>query len=746
MIITSIRLQNIRSYVSEAIVFPEGSVILSGDVGAGKSTILLAIEFALFGVLRGALDGTALLRNGSSSGSVEIDFSVDGKKVIIKRTLKRGKNSVSQDAGYIITDGVKNEGTAVELKSRVLDLLGYPKELLSKSKDLIYLYTVYTPQEEMKRILFDEGGHRIGTLRTVFQIDKYERVGSNTVFVVRALKEKIREFEGQISDLGLKNEQREKLESDLGAVKKRVEDFSPLLAGCRQKIAEKQEAISGLEHRIKELNELKSSVNVLSAKLREKTDFLSSIIEEANMISRKILEFNQQAESLKLFEEPFAKKVAFMKKKVSALNEKISVKDDLKKSIARAEDDLNKILAIIREHEVLKESAERTMAKIVSFDSCPLCLQPVSSSHRQQILQAEKKKVSEALKVLEGKRLLREEVSDETADLKKKLDEVIEQEKLVAQLMPEIESFGETIAELGLGFQGEIVMSIKEELPRMKAIQKKLREQKRLAAFIHEKEEAMKQMFARQAAVSSEIARLKTEQDALKEKEKSFENIDGEYENSRKKMNGLQSEEKQLLVSKASLDKELENIEANISLLGAEIERKNRAKDRLKELKKTQSWFEDFFMNLMEVIEKQVMLRVHNEFNSLFQEWFGILMEDETMSARLDDEFSPVIEQNGYETSIQNLSGGERTGCALAYRLALNRVINNLVTGIKTSDLIILDEPTDGFSSEQLEKVRDVIEQLNIKQIIIVSHESKIESFVNSIIKIEKQGHISSVA
>ena len=746
MIITSIRLQNIRSYVSEAIVFPEGSVILSGDVGAGKSTILLAIEFALFGVLRGALDGTALLRNGSSSGSVEIDFSVDGKKVIIKRTLKRGKNSVSQDAGYIITDGVKNEGTAVELKSRVLDLLGYPKELLSKSKDLIYRYTVYTPQEEMKRILLDEGGHRIGTLRTVFQIDKYERVGSNTVFVVRALKEKIREFEGQISDLGLKNEQREKLESDLGAVKKRVEDFSPLLAGCRQKIAEKQEAISGLEHRIKELNELKSSVNVLSAKLREKTDFLSSIIEEANMISRKILEFNQQAESLKLFEEPFAKKVAFMKKKVSALNEKISVKDDLKKSIARAEDDLNKILAIIREHEVLKESAERTMAKIVSFDSCPLCLQPVSSSHRQQILQAEKKKVSEALKVLEGKRLLREEVSDETADLKKKLDEVIEQEKLVAQLMPEIESFGETIAELGLGFQGEIVMSIKEELPRMKAIQKKLREQKRLAAFIHEKEEAMKQMFARQAAVSSEIARLKTEQDALKEKEKSFENIDGEYENSRKKMNGLQSEEKQLLVSKASLDKELENIEANISLLGAEIERKNRAKDRLKELKKTQSWFEDFFMNLMEVIEKQVMLRVHNEFNSLFQEWFGILMEDETMSARLDDEFSPVIEQNGYETSIQNLSGGERTGCALAYRLALNRVINNLVTGIKTSDLIILDEPTDGFSSEQLEKVRDVIEQLNIKQIIIVSHESKIESFVNSIIKIEKQGHISSVA
>ena len=148
----------------------------------------------------------------------------------------------------------------------------------------------------------------------------------------------------------------------------------------------------------------------------------------------------------------------------------------------------------------------------------------------------------------------------------------------------------------------------------------------------------------------------------------------------------------------------------------------------------------------MDTIEKHVMLKIHQEFNELFQQWFNTLIEDETLGVRLDDEFTPVIDQNGYETGIENLSGGERTAVALAYRLALNRVINDIVSEIKTKDILMLDEPTEGFSSEQLDKIRIILEQLNIKQVIIVSHESKIESFVDKVIRVEKQEHVSSVA
>ena len=139
------------------------------------------------------------------------------------------------------------------------------------------------------------------------------------------------------------------------------------------------------------------------------------------------------------------------------------------------------------------------------------------------------------------------------------------------------------------------------------------------------------------------------------------------------------------------------------------------------------------------------MLNVYHEFNELFKRWFDVLMEDETINVRLDDSFSPVVEQNGYEISVSNLSGGERTAAALAYRLALNKVVNDLMSGIKTKDLIILDEPTDGFSSEQLDKVRDVLEQIGTKQTIIVSHETKIESFVDNVVRIGKNEHVSEV-
>ena len=105
----------------------------------------------------------------------------------------------------------------------------------------------------------------------------------------------------------------------------------------------------------------------------------------------------------------------------------------------------------------------------------------------------------------------------------------------------------------------------------------------------------------------------------------------------------------------------------------------------------------------------------------------------------MDESFTPLIEQQGHDIDYAYLSGGERTAAALAYRLALNQTINNIVTEIKTKDIIILDEPTDGFSMEQLDRMKQVIEDLDAKQVILVSHDPKIESFVNNVIRIEKQ-------
>jgi len=193
----------------------------------------------------------------------------------------------------------------------------------------------------------------------------------------------------------------------------------------------------------------------------------------------------------------------------------------------------------------------------------------------------------------------------------------------------------------------------------------------------------------------------------------------------------------------AAQEQEKKSLQKQIAEIEERLQTFQKIKDKIKQLSKIQEWFESFFLKLMTTMEKHVMVSIHREFSALLKDWLAILIED--IDIFLDDEFAVKIIQDGYEADIQTLSGGEKTSVALAYRLALNKVVNDLITMIKTKELIILDEPTDGFSTEQLDKVRDVLNELNMKQTIIVSHEPKLESFVQNIIRVVKTDNISKV-
>src|SRR3989344_6999199 len=104
MIFKNIRLKNIRSYKETEIAFPEGAVLLAGDVGSGKTTILLAIEFALFGLQPGQR-GSSLLSNGEEEGTVRLECEVGEIHAVIERSLKRGPKTITQDYSAITLEG-----------------------------------------------------------------------------------------------------------------------------------------------------------------------------------------------------------------------------------------------------------------------------------------------------------------------------------------------------------------------------------------------------------------------------------------------------------------------------------------------------------------------------------------------------------------------------------------------------------------------------------------------------------------
>jgi len=152
----------------------------------------------------------------------------------------------------------------------------------------------------------------------------------------------------------------------------------------------------------------------------------------------------------------------------------------------------------------------------------------------------------------------------------------------------------------------------------------------------------------------------------------------------------------------------------------------------------------DFLIPTLSLIEKKMMREIFEEFNDNFQKWFKILVDDYSKSARINEEFTPIIEQDNYEQDINYLSGGEKTSVAFAYRLALNNVVQKVSTSMD-SNVLILDEPTDGFSTEQLFKIRDIFDELQCEQLIMVSHERELESFANHIFKVEKVDGYSTI-
>lgn len=194
----------------------------------------------------------------------------------------------------------------------------------------------------------------------------------------------------------------------------------------------------------------------------------------------------------------------------------------------------------------------------------------------------------------------------------------------------------------------------------------------------------------------------------------------------------------------SALNTKIEEGRKRVAELESEVKTKEESVKRTDFLAEYAIWLDDYFIPTVENIEKHVLITVQQEFNEFFQHWFSLLVEDPTKDARIDEDFTPIIEQDGYEQDVLYLSSGERTSVALAYRLALNMLVRKVSAGMK-SGLLILDEPTDSFSREQLFKIRDILKELECPQIVIVSHEKELESFADQVYRITKVNGISKM-
>jgi len=281
MLLRSLKLENIRSHTRSTITFPKGKVLLQGDIGSGKSSVLLALEFALFGTQQG-LSGASLLRHDAREGSVELHVVLPSitqqnilQEIIIKRTLKRTKQGIAQEAGYLIADGMKTDGTAIELKAKMYELLGYPLDLVSKTKSLLYRYTVYTPQEEMKAILTQDPELRLNILRKLFGIDRYKQMKDNIGLYTKEMRTEIRILQAKTEDLELKKDALRVEEEKQKTLQQTVNQAQHRVQEQKQKLDEQKKRKEQIEQTIKNYQEQEKQKAMIQTQIEEKNRVLS---------------------------------------------------------------------------------------------------------------------------------------------------------------------------------------------------------------------------------------------------------------------------------------------------------------------------------------------------------------------------------------------------------------------------------------------------------------------------------------
>ena len=197
MILEQVEISNVRSIKKLRLEFPRTTMLFFGDIGSGKSSVLKAVEFALFGILKSAdLSGDSILRRGENKGFVELSFLLAEDHYKIRRGLSRSKDGkVSQTNGFLIINGRQTSYTPTDLRRKILEALNYSVTRYERAQSIdLFRYTVYTPQESVKEILEADPEKRFEILKDVFGIDKYEVTLKNLSIINDYLRDKLKEI------------------------------------------------------------------------------------------------------------------------------------------------------------------------------------------------------------------------------------------------------------------------------------------------------------------------------------------------------------------------------------------------------------------------------------------------------------------------------------------------------------------------------------------------------------------------
>ncbi|OYT39356.1 MAG: chromosome segregation protein SMC [Desulfurococcales archaeon ex4484_58] len=755
MIILGIRLKNIRSYRDRVIVFPsKGIISLYGDVGSGKSSILQAISYALFGqsktgssnpIARYAYPrGEDLLRIGRREGFVRLLIGQrkddEERLILVERGLRREGDRVRDTGGrltiYKLTGSSGKQSiqiiydrflSAEDLRIKLLEILGIPETKTRRGKPLVFTNAIYVPQFSVNEIFNVSDKDRLALINKAISIEKYNYIKKNLEEILPRLRR-----------------EKKTLDEKVEFIKKIIEEIKP--EEIKKKINEKQDEKSKIEKQYRdkenERERLKKKLDEILKEYNAKNEELNRVVNKLGELDIVEKELNKIENEIKVIlekhklKEPgeakqligqYNSKIKDFKEKIDKLKGKISLKEELKNRIKGKIDNLDKkirehtknLAGIRKEIEVLmKEYNEKKneldeKERLINKGICPVCGQRIPHEHGVRLIEEIKAKIKDIEVKINSLKNNEENESRIISQLEKEKD----------TLDRELRSIDEEI--------GQYNRSIQDLINEKYELEKKIDELNKLSTLLDEKknyEEKIKEK-PRYQRLKNEledlIKKLHTEITELKNR---IDNINEEIRDLYGRIQSIEGEIKSL----EEKLKEYEKYRKEYELYKRQQEFINKTVEFLKK--------NGIFSNLVSSVEEKLRATALTRFKELFTEYFHKLMEDyEIIYVDLDESFKPIIKMrvDNVEGEIPQPSGGQATSISLAYRLALNMVARRMTPELRYSSLI-LDEPTYGFSPERVSKLRDLLKEISRgRQVIVVTHDQELKEVGDCKIKLE---------
>ena len=344
--ITSIELGDFLSHSDTKLEFENGVTVFVGDNGAGKSSIIDAITFALFGQ-HTRKSNKSLIKRGSNQGFTKIGFSINDKQYQAVRKID-SKGSLSAKFSEIIGDD-RIELAAGERKQFGESMTHEIEKTIGLDFEKLKIASI-VQQGELNAIINAKPKEFKELLNAIIGINKLDVASESMKTVNKEFRQNIRE------KIGYDDTHIEILSKELERYQKEIEDAKPQ----KDQLKTKQDNLKT------EVDELRKKVEIDTPKIDK--------IDQLELRKKELVEYAKEAI------REIQREISENERKIHDCEgcfEHVSLKENLESKIQKIEQAIEDALKKIQEMQSQTASLEEKQllaSKLQLKDNkCPVC-------------------------------------------------------------------------------------------------------------------------------------------------------------------------------------------------------------------------------------------------------------------------------------------------------------------------------------------------------------------------------------